>query len=130
MSIFWDILFFIICLKEGDIMEDYVFDMDDFIFNNPNRDIIKRIEFNSIDEFHGYCDSIIKSRISFMQKYNMINYNECLTSDIHELNTLQPIIIDGCFTDEYFIDCFLVHFENKYNLNYLKDKYGILIIDL
>jgi hypothetical protein len=115
---------------KGAIMDEYVFELDDAIFNNSNRDIIKRVDFKSLEEFYRYCDDIIKSRISLIKKYNMVDYNDCLNSDLYELNSLQPIIIDGCFNDSYIIDEFAYYFENKYDLHSLKNKYGILIIDL
>lgn len=109
---------------------NYILDFEDFIFNNPNRDIIKRLDYKNINEFYNYCEMIIQSRIDIICKYNMVDYSECISSEIQELNKLEPIIIDCCFDDDYLIDDFANHFENKYDLHSLKNKYGILIIDL
>ena len=108
---------------------DYTFNLEDSIFNNPNRDIIKRLDFKN-NEFYDYCEKIIKSRMDIIGKYNMVNYAECINSEIQELNRLEPIIIDCCFDDYYLIDDFADYFETKFDLHSLKDKYGILIIDL
>ena len=130
MSINLDIFFFIIWLKEGAIMDEYVFGIENAIFNNLNRDIIKRIEFKNTKEFYNYCEMIIQTRSDIIQRYNMVNYEDCINSEIQELNKLEPIIIDCCFDDYYLIDDFANYFETKFDLHSLKDKYGILIIDL
>ncbi len=109
---------------------DYAFDLENSILNNPNVDIIKRLDFKNINEFYNYCERIIQSRIDIISKYNMVDYSECISSEIQELNRLEPIIIDFCFNDCYLIDEFANYFEMKFNLHSLKDKYGILIIDL
>lgn len=129
MPIILDIFFYIIKLKEGYNM-DYTFGLEDSIFNNPNRDIIKRLDFRDISEFYNYCEMIIQSRIDIICKYNMVDYSDCINSEIQELNRLEPIIIDCCFNDDYLIDDFANYFEIKFDLHSLKDKYGILIIDL
>lgn len=109
---------------------NYTFDLEDSIFNNPNRDIIKRSDFKNTNEFYDYCEKIIQSRIDIISKYNMVDYNDCINSEIHELNKLEPVIIDCCFEDDYLIDDFANYFETKFDLHSLKDKYGILIMDL
>ena len=129
MSIFSDTCFYIIKLKEGYDM-DYTFDLDDSILNNPNVDIIKRLDFKNINGFYNYCERIIQSRITIISKYNMVDYSDCINSELQVLNRLEPIIIDCCFEDDYLIDDFANYFETKFDLHSLKDKYGILIIDL
>ena len=124
-----DILFTTIKSKEGYNM-DYTFDLEDSIFNNPNRDIIKRLDFKRTNEFYDYCEMIIQSRIDIICKYNMVDYSDCINSELQELNRLEPIIIDCCFDDYYLIDDFANYFETKFDLHSLKDKYGILIMDL
>ena len=109
---------------------DYTFDLEDSIFNNPNREIFKRSDFKNTSEFYDYCEKIIQSRIAIISKYNMVDYNDCINSEIQELNRLEPIIIDCCFDDDYLIDDFADYFETKFDLHSLKDKYGILILDL
>lgn len=109
---------------------DYNFDLEDSIFNNPNREIFKRSDFKNTCEFYDYCEKIIQSRIAIISKYNMVDYNDCINSEIQELNRLEPIIIDCCFDDYYLIDDFANYFESKFDLHSLKDKYGILILDL
>ena len=103
------------------------FDFEDYIFNNPNVDIIKRLDFKSINEFYNYCEKIIQSRIDIICKYNMVDYSDCINSEIQELNRLEPTIIDCCFDDNYLIDDFANYFETKFDLHSLKDKYGILM---
>ena len=109
---------------------DYTFDLEDSIFNNPNRDIIKRSYFKNTNEFYDYCEKIIQTRMDIIGKYNMVDYSDCINSELQELNKLEPIIIDCCFNDDYLIDDFANYFETKFDLHSLKDKYGILIIDL
>lgn len=109
---------------------DYAFDLENSILNNPNANIIKRLDFKNINEFYNYCEKIIQTRIDIIGKYNMVDYSECISSEIQELNRLEPIIIDCCFDDNYLIDDFANYFETNFDLHSLKDKYGILIIDL
>lgn len=109
---------------------NYILDFEDFSFNTHNVNIIKRLDFKNINEFYNYCERVIQSRIDIISKYNMVDYSECISSEIQELNRLEPIIIDCCFNDCYLIDEFANYFEMKFNLHSLKDKYGILIIDL
>ena len=109
---------------------DYTFDLEDSIFNNPNREIFKRSDFKNTSEFYDYCEKIIQSRIAIISKYNMVDYNDCINSEMQELNRLEPIIIDCCFDDYYLIDDFADYCETKFDLHSLKDKYGILILDL
>lgn len=129
MPIILDIHFYIIKSKEGYNM-NYTFDLADSILNNPNRDIIKRLDFKNTNVFYDYCEKIIQSRIDIICKYNMVDYSDCINSEIQELNRLEPIIINCCFDDYYLIDDFANHFETRFDLYSLKDKYGILIIDL
>lgn len=49
----------------------YTFDRENSIFNNPNRDIIKRLYFKNTSEFYDYCEKIIQSRIDIIVKYNI-----------------------------------------------------------
>ena len=109
---------------------EYTFDLENSILNNSNVDIIKRLDFKNINEFYNYCERVIQSRIDIISKYNMVDYSECISSEIQELNRLEPIIIDYCFNDYYLIDEFAIYFEMKFNLHSLQDKYGILVIDL
>lgn len=109
---------------------NYILDFEDFILNNPNVNTIKRLDFKNTSEFYNYCEMIIQSRIDIISKYNMVDYSDCINSEIQELNSLEPIIIDCCFNDDYLIDDFANHFETKFDLHSLKDKYGILVIDL
>ena len=110
-------------------MDEYVFGIENAIFNNLNRDIIKRIEFKNTKEFYNYCEMIIQTRSDIIQRYNMVNYEDCINSEIQEINKLGPII-DGCFNDYYLIDDFANYFETIFDLHSLKDKYGIVIMGI
>ncbi len=107
------------------ILELYHFDSYD-LYNDSY--VIDIDEYDSNKMFIDNCISEIDYRLNIMNKFSILNFSECSTSNIQEINDLKGIII---YCGEYNYELEDIIYEylcNKYELYEWALKYGILLI--
>ena len=93
--------------------DSYIIDIDDYCDD-------KTFTYNCIKE--------IEYRINIMNKYSVLNFDECRNSNIQQINKLKGLII-YCGEDNWNLqDTIYDYIYSKYDLNALAFKYGIMLI--
>jgi len=112
-------------------LNDYYFIPEEIREIFKDHELIDYYENMDDQAFISKCKDIIKNRVDIIKQYNVIRFDECISSNINELNKLKPLIFyPGEY--EYELHDLIYYILEEYceNDKIWVSKYGLLLIEI
>lgn len=93
-----------------------------------NAEIIDADDFEDNQDFIRYCKKVIEGRVNIIKKYSVLDFNECKSYHLNDINKLKGILI-YCGKDDYDTqDVIYCNLEDICKCKNWEVKFGIRLI--